>query len=132
VTLAGPELLRFLSVIVVLSATGLGLTYRVEHIAGMSLAAYRQIESHFRLLELSDRYRLKSLITLRGQVLALRRRYGASGNAQKVKDSLIDEAESLADEFGVNHWGAVLYSALGANDGFCDGGFRVIGDPVDA
>jgi hypothetical protein len=52
---------RFLSVIVVLSATGLGLTYRVEHIAGMSLAAYRQIEIHFRLLELSDRVTVQVL-----------------------------------------------------------------------
>lgn len=119
---------RFLAVAVDLSATSLGLTYRVEHIAGMPLAAYQQLESHFRLLELSDRYRLRSLITLRGQVLALQLRYGAGGNAEKVKTSLIEQADSLAHEFGVNHWGAVLYSALGANHEFCDGGFRVIGN----
>lgn len=118
---------RFLHLAVTVSGETIGLTYRVERPVGLPYSAYLQIESHFRLLRLADRYRIMSLDELRGRYAALLRLYGAGENAGRVKAMLTDEADTLTAAYGVNHWRAVMYAGLGAHETFCDGGFRVIG-----
>jgi hypothetical protein len=93
----------------------------------MSPDLYTQLISHFRLLKLADRYRLMSLGDLPGMGMALRRIYGNPGKAARVRDRLLEEADSIASAFGVNHWRAVLHAGLAESDEFCDGGFNAVG-----
>lgn len=126
---------RFLNVLITMSATTIDLEFRVDQFAGMSAYVYRQLESHFRLLRLADRYRLMSLNSLRGKAKALRRWLGTDNNQDRVRNSLLEESDSLGQAFGINYWAAVLYGALALaeNEDFCSGGFQVIetaADPV--
>ena len=121
-------LTRFLQVIVTVSQDALGLTYRITRPAGMTQLTCQHLRSHFRLLGLADRYRIMSLDHLRGRYKTLSRLYGPAENAGRVSAGLAQEAEGYEDEYGVNHWRAVLYRALADDDEFCDGGFEAIKD----
>lgn len=116
----------FLHVDVTVQPTVITLTFRVIRPKRMQLARFQQIESHFRLLDLADRYRRMSLNELGGLYHSIERFYGADEDASRVADGLNDWADSFAAEFGTNHWRVSLYRALAASDEFCDGGFRAI------
>lgn len=120
---------RFLRLAITISPAAIVLTYNVERPAGLPKQVYLQIQSHFRLLGLADRYRLMSLDELRGRYRALLQVYGPTEDAERVKRLLANESESLAAVYGANHWRVVLYVALSEHDLFCDGGFKVMGKP---
>ena len=117
---------RFLHLTVNVSATTINCTYQIMQTPNMSLVQHAQIESHFRLLKLAERYRLMSLGDLPGMGQALLRHYGNPGNPNSVRERLLEEADSIASAFGVNHWRSVLHAGLGQCDEFCDGGFKVV------
>lgn len=121
---------QFLLVTVNVRPAAIILTFRVRRPEGVTRARFQQIASHFRLLELADRYRRMSLDELRGQYRALDRLYGASADATRVADEVNSWADTLAAEFGTSHWRVSLYRALAASNDFCDGGFRAIMNPV--
>jgi hypothetical protein len=102
------------------------LSYSVAQPAGMDRRTYRHLHSHFSRLRLADRYRLMSLEHLRDRYRAFARFYGPTEDAERVAEELNQDAEDLAEEYGPNHWRAVLYRALAADSGFCDGGFEVL------
>jgi hypothetical protein len=110
-----------------LKRDGLGLTYRLHKPSTMPQPLYQQLDSHFSLLDLNDRYRVNALSRLRGRYRGFSRLYGSAARASKVRRALHIEADSLAGEFGHNHWEAVLYKTLASSDEFCDGGFKVVG-----
>jgi hypothetical protein len=117
---------QFLHLTVGVSVTTINLTYHIGQPASMSPALHAQLISHFRLLNLADRYRLRSLGDLRGMGKSLLRLYGSPGKPDRVRQRLLEEADSIASEFGVNHWRAVLHAGLAESDEFCDGGFKAI------
>lgn len=119
-------LTRFLRVRVTVLANALGLTYRFVRPVGMTRATSRHLRSHFRLLRLADRYRIMSLDHLRGRYRALLRLYGPAEDPGRVSAFLAQEAENYEDEYGVNHWRAILYRALANDNKFCDGGFEAL------
>jgi hypothetical protein len=102
------------------------LRYHVVRPTGVAEAVYQHVESHFRLLELADRYRVMSLDELRGQYHALSALDGAAQDAERVRAALTDYAATFQAEYGVNHWRTVLYGSLAQNDQFSDGGFTVM------
>jgi hypothetical protein len=116
----------FLHLTVGVSLTTINLTYQIKKTPNMSPGLHAQLVSHFRLLKLADRYRLMSLGDLPGMGKALLRSYGNPGKADRVKDRLLEEADSIASTFGVNHWRAVLHSGLAESYEFCDGGFKAV------
>lgn len=119
---------RYLRLKITITRTAIALNYRIEPPVGLlPQRTCLQIENHFRLLGLADRYRLMSLDELSGKHGSLLRIYGTGKDASLVKEMLADESESFAAVYGVNHWRAVLYAALAEDDQFCDGGFKVIG-----
>jgi hypothetical protein len=104
----------------------LRLSYRLVRPVGMAAATFQHLRTHFTLLNLRDRYCLMSLEHLRDRYPALTRFYGPGENAGRVADELKQDADDLATNHGPNHWRAVLYRALAADDEFCDGGFEVL------
>lgn len=104
----------------------LGLDFRVIRSPGLPLAIFRQLRSHFSLLGLADRYRLMSLDYLRTRWRAFSRFYGAGRDSERVSNELLQEAQDYEQEFGINHWRAVLCRTLSLSQAFCDGGFEVL------
>ncbi len=104
----------------------LGLRYKVFRPDGISVHVYRHMQSHFKLLGLDDRYRLRSLEHLRGQHRALARLYGPLNDEVRVSNKLNEDADDYEDEYGLNYWRTVLYRALANNNDFCDGGFQLL------
>ncbi len=117
---------RFVHLDVEVRPDVLSLSYRVVRPTGIAQATYRHVESHFRLLNLADRYRIMSLDEIRGQHHTLLRLYGEAEDAGRVGLGLTEEAETFEAAYGPNHWRAVLYAALADSDDFCDGGFKII------
>ena len=95
----------------------------------MSIATFRHLRSHFRLLDLADRYRRMGLEHLGGQYRAFKRAYGAGEDAERVSDQLGQTAADFEEQYGENYWLAVLYRSLASHDEFCDGGFEVLRAP---
>lgn len=92
----------------------------------MPPATFSQIRSHFRLLDLADRYRRMALEHLGGQYHALKRAYGVGERTERVAHELALAAENFEARYGENYWLAVLYQVLAAHDEFCDGGFEAL------
>ena len=118
--------LQFLHVDVAPLSDALGLIYRLARPNGMTRRTFQHLNTHFTRLWLADRYRLMSLEHLRDRYLAFARFYGAGENSRRLAGELIQDAGDLTAEHGPNHWRAVLYLALAANDAFCDGGFEAL------
>lgn len=118
--------LAFLAVRARVGAKALILSYRLVRPTTMTLRTFQQLNSHFRELDLADRYRRMSLEHLGGQYPALRRAYGSRENAERVAEKLAELAEDFEEVSGPNYWLAKLYRALAGNEYFCDGGFNVI------
>lgn len=116
----------FLLADVVLAENAIGLTFRLRRPAGLALAVFRHLRSHFEQLDLADRYRRMALEHLGGQYRALKRAYGGGEDAERVAEGLANTAEDFALRYGENYWLAVLYRALAGHDEFCDGGFDVL------
>ncbi|SEP85717.1 hypothetical protein SAMN05216548_101654 [Faunimonas pinastri] len=116
----------FLAANIDLLADAIVLGFRVMRPAGMALATFRHLCSHFRLLDLADRYRRMGLEHLGGQYRALKRAYGLGEDAARVASELTLSAEDYEDRYGENYWLAVLYRVLAAHDEFCDGGFEAL------
>lgn len=119
----------FLTVRVGLRQGALLLEFRVRQPAGMSQARYFQLRSHFKQLDLADRYRKLSLVELRGRHGGFVRFYQNGGGAARVAAELQAEADDYEAAHGSNFWRVILYRALAAHDGFCDGGFDVVKPP---
>lgn len=118
--------LEFLKVCTRMEADALILTYRLTRPAGMALRTFRHLRSHFKELNLADRYRRMSLEHLGGLYPALRRAYGVGEDAERVAERLIEGAQDFEEVSGPNYWLAKLYQALASNMDFCDGGFEVV------
>lgn len=116
----------FIQLRVTLLPDALGLSFRVHRPDGMAARVFLHLQSHFRLLRLSDRYRRMSLEHLRERRRALARFYGPARDAGRVAAELRQDADDFESDFGPNHWRAVLYRALANDVAFCDGGFRVL------
>lgn len=116
----------FLTVDIDLQVDAIGLRFRVIRPAGMAVATFQHLRSHFRLLDLADRYRRMALEHLGGQYRALKRTYGPGEDAARVSSELTLAAEDFEERYGENYWLAVLYRALAAHDDFCDGGFEAL------
>lgn len=116
----------FLSVRVRMEANALILSFRLNRPAMMALQTFQHLTSHFKELDLADRYRRMSLEHLGGQYPALRRAYGPSEDANRVAEKLVEGAEDFEEVSGPNYWLAKLYRALADNNDFCDGGFEVV------
>jgi len=119
----------FLAVRVRLRQDALLLKFYVRQPAGMSLACYSQLRSHFNQLDLADRYRKLSLIELRGRHGGFVRFYGQEDGAERVAAELLAEANDYEAAHGPNFWRVVLYRALATHDEFCNGGFEVVKPP---
>lgn len=117
---------RFLTVAIELQPDAMEIKYELSQTDGVAQADFDRLSSHFNLLSLPDRYCLMSADELRGRYGVIESRYGQQRDAQGVRDLLALEAQSLASEYGSNHWRAVLYTALSEHDAFCDGGFSTI------
>lgn len=100
------------------------ISFRMQRPAGMLLRTFRQLQSHFEVLNLADRYRRMSLDHLGEYYPALLRAYGDDENADRVAVELIKAASDTEMVAGNNNWRAKLYRALAENDAFCDGGFE--------
>ena len=118
--------LRFLKVEIDVKENVLLLGFRISRPGGMSLAMFGHLRSHFKLLNLSDRYRRMGLEHLGGQYRALKRAYGKAGDSVRVASELATTANDFAERYGENYWLAVLYRALAAHNGFCRGGFEML------
>ncbi|MBK1664473.1 hypothetical protein CKO38_06200 [Rhodospirillum rubrum] len=116
----------FLAADVDLRADAIVLSFRVTRPAGMALATFQSLQSHFRLLDLADRYRRMALEHLGGQYRALKRAYGPGEDADRVESELALTAEDFEKRYGENYWLAVLYRTLSFNEAFCNGGFEVL------
>lgn len=116
----------FMTLSVTLFPDALGLSYGLRRPSGVSVQTFAHLQSHFSLLRLADRYRTMALEHLRERRRALARFYGPARNAGRVAAELNQEAEDFEEDFGPNHWRAILYRTLAADDEFCDGGFRVL------
>ncbi|HBP6267119.1 HNH endonuclease [Pseudomonas aeruginosa] len=117
--------LAFLTVRIRMEADALILSYQLTRPDGMALRNFQHLRSHFKELNLADRYRRMGLEHLGGQYPALRRAYGL-GNAERVAEKLNEEAQDFEEVFGPNYWLAKLYRALASNIDFCDGGFEAV------
>lgn len=118
--------IEFLTVRTRMEADALILSYRLTRPAGMAQRSFQHLRSHFRALNLADRYRRMGLEHLGGQYPALRRAYGLGEDAQRVAEKLIEGAQDFEEVSGPNYWLAKLYRALASNIGFCDGGFEAV------
>lgn len=118
--------LEFLAVHTRIEADALVLSYRLKRPAGMALRTFRHLRSHFKELDLADRYRRMSLEHLGNQYPAFRRAYGVAENAGRVAEKLLEVAQDFEEVAGPNFWLAKLYRALASNNEFCDGGFKAI------
>ncbi|MFT4276634.1 MAG: hypothetical protein QM576_09780 [Rhodopseudomonas sp.] len=116
----------FLTVDIDLQVGAIGLRFRVIRPAGMAVATFQHLRSHFRLLDLADRYRRMALEHLGGQYRPLKRAYGPGEDTARVSSELTLAAEDFEERYGENYWLAVLYRALAAHDDFCDGGFEAL------
>jgi hypothetical protein len=116
----------FLSVQVTLQPDAIDLSFRLHRTDGIALDVFRHLQSHFRLLQLADRYRLQSLMLLRGKRQALERFYGPNHDADRVAAELTTDANDREADFGPNDWQTILYRELAANAAFCNGGFAVL------
>jgi len=116
----------FIMLHVALLHDAVGLTFSIVRPQGMSLPVFRHLSSHFRLLDLGNRYRLMGLNYLREQRGALARLYGPEEDAAKVSAELANKAGDFEEDYGPNHWLCVLNRTLAAHDEFCDGGFVVL------
>lgn len=116
----------FLAVDLDLRTDAIILAFRVIRPAGMALATFQRLQSHFRLLNLADRYQRMALEHLGGQYRALKRTYGLGEDAERVSNELSLDAEDFEARYGENYWLAILYRALAEHDDFCDGGFEVL------
>jgi len=107
------------------------LTYRLQCPEAMQYPVFQHLESHFRLLDLANRYSVMSLDHLRSERGTFERYYhsrdgGSRGNARQVAAELAMKADDYERDFGPNYWYAVLYRGLAAHAEFCDGGFRLL------
>ncbi|WP_370311945.1 HNH endonuclease [Sagittula sp.] len=118
--------LEFLSVRTRVEADALVISYRLVQPEGMADLTFQHLSSHFKELDLADRYRRMGLEHLGGQYPALRRAYGVGQHAERVAEKLIEGAEDFEEISGVNYWLAKLYRALAANVDFCAGGFEAV------
>ena len=118
--------LHFLTADIKLHEDALLLRFHLTRPEGMSLATFQQLQSHFRLLNLADRYLRMGLEHLGGQYRTLRRAYGEGESAERVAIELASAGEGFEERYGENYWLAVLYRELAAHDEFCDGGFEVL------
>jgi hypothetical protein len=116
----------FLVADVQLADNAIALTFRLQRPAGLAVATFRHLRSHFEQLDLADRYRRMALEHLGGQYRALKRAYGSAEDADRVAEELTNAAGDFAQRYGENYWLAVLYRALAGRDDFCDGGFEVL------
>ncbi len=116
----------FLVADVLLAENAISLTFRLCRPAGLAIATFRHLRSHFEQLDLADRYRRMALEHLGGQYRALKRVYGAGEDAERVAVELANSAEDFADRYGENYWLAVLCRALASHEDFCDGGFDAL------
>lgn len=117
---------EFLTVRTRMETDALVLSYRMTRPAGMSVRTFRHLRSHFDELDLADRYRRMGLEHLGDQYPALRRAYGATKDADRVAEKLIEVAQDFEEVHGANFWRAKLYRALADNNEFCDGGFEAV------
>jgi hypothetical protein len=117
---------EFLTVRTRMEADALILSYRLQRPAGMGQRSFQHLRSHFRALNLADRYRRMGLEHLGGQYPALRRAYGLGEDARRVAEKLIEGAQDFEEVLGPNYWLAKLYRALASNMDFCDGGFEAV------
>jgi hypothetical protein len=118
--------MAFLAVRARMEADALIMSYRLTRPAGMALQTFQHLRSHFKELDLADRYRRMGLEHLGGQYPALRRAYGPGEDAERVAEKLIEGAEDFEEVSGPNYWLAKLYRALAGNEDFCDGGFEAV------
>lgn len=118
--------LAFVEVRARIASDALILSYQLTRPAAMALRSFQHLQSHFRELNLADRYRKMALEHLGGQYPALRRAYGAGEDAERVKNKLTEGAEDFEEVSGPNYWLAKLYRTLAGNVDFCDGGFEVV------
>lgn len=116
----------FVTARVRLRPNAMSLSFSLRRPPDFPNVPFQHLTSHFRLLDLADRYRKKSLGHLRDERVALRRYYGRRQNAAKVAAELTQSAIDLEATSGPNHWRVVLYRTLAAHDAFCDGGFVVL------
>ena len=121
---------EFLTVHTRMEADALILSYRLQRPVGMGQRSFLHLRSHFRALNLADRYRRMGLEHLGGQYPALRRAYGLGEDAQRVAEKLIEGAQDFEEVSGPNYWLAKLYRALANNMDFCDGGFEAVRAPA--
>lgn len=117
---------EFLTVRTRMEANALVLSYRLTRPEGMAVRTFRHLRSHFDELDLADRYRRMGLEHLGGQYPALRRAYGATEDAARVAEKLVEVAQDFEEVSGPNFWLAKLYTALAENEEFCEGGFEVV------
>lgn len=103
---------------------GIILTFKIIQIEGMSNEIFSHISSHFKRLDLGNRYRKNALDVLTGARYGLGKLYESGANS--VSEYLKKEAVSNESAFGRNYWRTVLFSTLASDHEFCDGGFRVI------
>ncbi|WP_300537008.1 HNH endonuclease [Sphingosinicella sp.] len=115
----------FLTLAVRLRARAIELRFSVVQEDGIDAEAFGRIESHFKILDLADRYRVKALLELRGIKGALRDHH-REGGAEKVSAELLRVGRSWEESFGVNYWRGLLYRTLAAQADFCDRGFDVV------
>ncbi|WP_055128229.1 HNH endonuclease [Pseudomonas mediterranea] len=118
--------LEFLTVNTRMEADALILSYRLTRPTGMALRTFQHLRSHFKELNLADRYRRMGLEHLGGQYPALHRAYGLGEDAERVAEKLIEGAQDFEEVSGPNYWLAKLYRALASNIDFCDGGFDAV------
>ncbi len=110
---------------ITLRPDALALIYGVARPPGMNASTYSRLRSHFRLLNLANRYTRMSLFELRGYDTPLDRFHAAGGTAL-VSRELARKAEREAERRGPNDWRVILFRALSEHAAFCDLGFRVL------
>jgi hypothetical protein len=117
---------RFIALDVTLLSDAIRFVFRMVRPTGMRNRTFQHLRSHFHLLRLADRYCIMSLGHLRDRRRALKRFYGRSRDADRVSRELMTGANDYEEDYGINHWRAILYRTLAANKDFCDGGFAVL------
>jgi 5-methylcytosine-specific restriction endonuclease McrA len=107
----------------VIEKTPASLEFYIQSPPGGDPVLLSRTRSHFRLLELGKLYGshgARLIASIRGYLLNLYRNAGMHG----VRAHLSEMAESYAAEHR-NSWEIAAYTALAANDWFCDGGFAL-------
>jgi 5-methylcytosine-specific restriction endonuclease McrA len=116
---------QFLFLDVAVNQDDLKFRYRLSRPVEMTKYTFAVLKRHVRTLRLRRRYRIDSLVELRGIRAALRTHFQV-GQANEVQRQLAITGRSLAEEFGENYWRAVLYLSLASSLPFCLGGFSQI------